>query len=59
MYTLNQIKHLKFTIHYEITEEKYSFTLRQLWEIEKNDGLTNDTYKEFCSDVLEMLNNNA
>lgn len=55
MLTLNQIKNLKFTIHYEIVEQGY--TLRKLWEIEKHDGLTQDAFPEFCGDVLELLNN--
>lgn len=54
MHTLTSIKHLRFTIHYEIVEEGY--TLHQLWEIERHDETTTDSYKSFCWDVLEMLN---
>jgi hypothetical protein len=55
MFTLNQIKTLKFNIHIEIVEAGYS--LMDLWKIEREDGLTTDTFALFCSDILEMLNN--
>ena len=55
MYTQGQIKNMKFNLSFQPKANGY--TLHQIWQIEKHDELTNDTFSEFVSDVLDMFNN--